>query len=86
MENFNDSEETYERIRDICYKLPFDPNGLTTAYFFLDRNKAPKLEKDGGWAPNESQNSWNEKYAKYCVGYFEIGMGDNKGYFSKRWD
>jgi hypothetical protein len=86
VENFFDSEKTYDKIKEECYKLPFDPNGFTIAYFFNNKEKAPKLAEDGGWASNESQDSWNKKYAFICIGYFEIGSGDNKGYFSKRWD
>ena len=82
--NYYDSDETDNKMKRICNKLPFDNNGFTEAYFFNDRENIPKLAKDGGWGSNESQNSWNAKYGKYCVGYFTIGAGDKEGEFSKK--
>ena len=86
VQNYYDSDEINAKMIRVCNKLPFDENGFTEAFFFNDREQMPKLAKDGGWASNESHNSWNAKYGKYCVGYFLIGAGYENGEFSKKWE
>jgi hypothetical protein len=85
VENYYDSDETYEKIKIVCNDLPLDSNSgaFTIAYFFKDKVNAPKLQADGGWKSIESQNSWYDKLSKYCVGYFEISKNDTN--FSKKW-
>ena len=68
----------------VAKQLPFSEDGLTEVFFFNDKANAPKLADDGGWNANESQNSWNAKYGKYCVGYFIVG-GGSTGEFSRGW-
>jgi hypothetical protein len=86
VQNYYDSDEIDNEMKRICDKLPFDIHGYTEVFFFNDRENIPKLAKDGGWDSNESQNSWNAKYGKYCVGYFLIGAGYENGEFSKKWE
>jgi hypothetical protein len=84
VENYTDSEASDKAMIKIAKDLPYSNDGFTEVFFFNDKNNAPKLDKDGGWAANESQNSWNAKYGKYCVGYYSIGSGYD-GEFSKGW-
>ena len=85
VENYIDNQETENKEIEVAKKLPFESSGVTEIFFFNDKENAPKLANDGGWGNNESQNSWNAKYGKYCVGYYSVGAGDN-GTFSKGWN
>ncbi|HQI46615.1 MAG TPA: hypothetical protein PLC59_11215 [Bacteroidales bacterium] len=85
VKNFYDDKKTNEKMIETAKKLPFDNDGLTEVFFFNDKEKSPKMDPNFGWGRNESQNSWNTKYGKYCVGYFTIGLDDD-GTFSKGWD
>jgi hypothetical protein len=84
VENYADTKETDNKMIQIAKQLPFSEDGLTEVFFFNDKANAPKLADDDGWNANESQNSWNAKYGKYCVGYFIVG-GGSPGEFSKGW-
>ena len=81
VENYIDTKETDKQMIEVAKKLPYD--GFTEVFFFNDSINAPKLAYDGGWGAKKSQNSWNEKYGKYCVGYYLIQLG--YGDFSKGW-
>jgi hypothetical protein len=95
MENYIDNKETENKMIEIAKKLPVDNQfdsklgmnrgGFTEVFFFKDKTNAPKLASNGGWIDDESQNSWNMKYGKFCVGYYSAGAGDN-GTFSKGWN
>lgn len=85
VENYVDNKETENKMIEVAKKLPFESSGFTEVFFFNDKANAPKLSNDGGWGDNESQNSWNAKYGKYCVGYYTVGAGES-GTFSKGWN
>ena len=86
VENYFDNKETENKMVEVSKKLPYESSGgFTEVFFFNDKANAPKLANDGGWGDNESQNSWNAKYGKYCVGYYMVGAGES-GTFSKGWN
>ena len=92
VENFYDNKEVYELMKKEAMKLPVDdpnsniPNsqkqGFTNIFFFIDKEKLPKLAKDGGWGAKESANSMDKKFGKYLVGHITLGAGEDL-YFSK---
>lgn len=84
VENYTDTKETDNKMIKIAEKAKYSDDGFTEIFFFNNKHNAPKLASDGGWGDNESQNSWNEKYGKYCVGYYSVG-GGYSGEFSKGW-
>ncbi|NTW33163.1 MAG: hypothetical protein HGB12_11145 [Bacteroidetes bacterium] len=85
VKNYFDDKETKNKMIKVASKLPYSKNGLTEVFFFNNQKKMPNMDKIYGWGDNESQNSWNEKYGKYCVGYYTMGVDDN-GTFSKGWN
>jgi len=84
VENYFDSKEIDDKMIEIAKQATYTNDGFTEVFFFNDKNNAPKLASDGGWGNNESQNSWNKKYGKYCVGYYSVGSGYS-GEFTKGW-
>lgn len=84
VENYSDSKETDGKMIEIAKQATYSNDGFTEVFFFNDKNNAPKLAGNGGWGDNESQNSWNKKYGKFCVGYYSVG-GGNQGEFTKGW-
>jgi hypothetical protein len=84
VKNFADNKETELKMIEVAKQAKYTNNGFTEVFFFNDSINAPKLASDGGWGKDESQNSWNKKYGKYCVGYYSVG-GGYSGEFTKGW-
>jgi len=84
VENYTDTKETDDKMIAVAQTLPYNTEELTEVFFFNNKDNAPKLESDGGWGSNESMNSWNQKYGKYCVGYYSVGQGYSAE-FTKGW-
>jgi len=82
--NFNNNKEAELKMIEVAKQAKYTSDGFTEVFFFNDSINAPKLAQDGGWGKDESQNSWNKKYGKYCVGYYSVG-GGYSGEFTKGW-
>jgi hypothetical protein len=81
--NYTDTKETDQQMITVAKEAKILNGGFTEVFFFNDSINAPKLDKDGFWG-NESQNSWNQKFGKYCVGYYYMDS-ERKSEFTKGW-